>query len=158
METGVQIRIASLGDAEAIAAVIREAFAKDESCYTPEAYAATVPDADEIRRRFDEGEIWVALKNEKIVETVSTVAEGEKLYFRSMAVSPAAQGLGVGRKLLETVENFAIENGFKSLFLYTTQFLASAIKLYEQSGFVRGADETEGFFRTSWFAMEKKLK
>ena len=157
MKTDVQIRVASPDDSVAIAKVIREAFAEGKSYYTPEAYAVTVPEPDEIRRRFDEGTIWVALKNGEIVGTVSTVAEGEKLYFRSMAVLPAAQGLGIGHKLLETVENFAIEKGFKSLFLYTTPFLAGAVKLYEENGFERGKDETEGFFGTPWFAMEKKL-
>jgi putative acetyltransferase len=157
VKTDVQIRIAVPDDSEAIATVISKAFAEGESDYTPEAYAATVPEADEIRKRFDEGAIWVALKNEEIVGTISTVAENEKLYFRSMAVLPSAQGLGIGHKLLETVEKFAVENGFKSLFLYTTPFLASAVKLYEQNGFERGKAETEGFFGTPWFAMEKKL-
>ena len=158
MKTDVEIRIASPNDADEIAKVIREAFVKEEASYTPEAYRATVIDPGEIRGRFAEnGRIWIALKNEEIVGTVSAVAEGEKLYFRSMAVLPSAQGLGIGRKLLATVERFAIENRFKILFLYTTPFLTGAIRLYEQNGFERGKDETEGFFGTAWFAMEKKL-
>jgi putative acetyltransferase len=157
VKTDVQIRIAVPDDSEAIATVISKAFAEGESDYTPEAYAATVPEADEIRKRFDEGAIWVALKNEEIVGTISTVAENEKLYFRSMAVLPSAQGLGIGQKLFGVIEKFALENKFKSLFLYTTPFLTGAVKLYEQNGFERGADETEGFFGTPWFAMEKKL-
>lgn len=159
MESGVQIKIASPDEAGEIAALLREAFAEFETLYTPGAFAATVPDAEAIRRRFDEeeGVIWTALKNKKIVGTVSTVVDGEKLYVRSMAVSPSAQGAGVGRRLLEAVERFAIENQFEKLFLYTTLFLTSAIRLYEQNGFERGEVRTDEFFGTPWFPMEKKL-
>lgn len=155
----MEIRFASPDEAEEIAKILREAFAESEKFYTPEAFAATTPNTEEIRKRFDdEGAIWTALKNKRTVGTVSVVAEGERLYIRSMAILPSAQGVGIGRKLLETIENFAVENQFKSLFLYTTPFLSGAIRLYEQSGFVRGDDSSaDEFFGTAGFAMEKKL-
>jgi GNAT superfamily N-acetyltransferase len=154
----VQIRIASPDESEKIALLLHEAFAEFESLYTPEAFAATTPNSEKIRERFDEGTIWVVLKDEKIVGTIFVVEEGERLYIRSMAVLPSAQGWGVGRKLLETVEKFGIEKGFKSLFLYTTPYSSSAIWLYEQNGFERGKDSSaDEFFGTPGFAMEKKL-
>ena len=158
MKADVKIRFASPDESEKIASLISDAFVEFEFCYTPEAFAVTTPDAEKIRGRFDEGVIWAALKNETIDGTVSTVAEGKQLYIRSMAVSPSAQGLGIGRKLLEAVENFAVENGFEKLFLYTTVYCSSAIRLYEQNGFARGADSSpDEFFGTPGFAMEKKL-
>lgn len=153
----LHIKIASPEVSEAIAAVIREAFAEFETCYTPEAFAATVISAEKIRERFREGAIWTALKNEKMVGTVSTRMESERLYIRSMAILPGEQGGGIGRALLERVENFALENGFRFLFLYTTPFLHGAIRLYERNGFERGTIETDGFFGTPWLRMEKKL-
>lgn len=159
MRSDVRIQIASADDAEAIAAVIRAAFTPFESFYTAEAFAATTPNTEKIRARFDEnGVIWTALKSREMVGTVSVVREGARLYIRSMAVLPAAQGSGIGRRLLGTIENFAVENGFKELFLYTVPFLDAAIRLYEQSGFVRGELETERFFGTPWFEMTKDLK
>lgn len=158
MKAGVAIRIALPADAEAIAEMLRAAFTPFENLYTAEAFAATTPDAEKIRARFDEeGAIWTAWKDAGTVGTVSVVDKGERLYIRSMAVLPAAQGFGVGRRLLETVENYAARNGFEKLFLYTVPFLHGAIRLYETSGFRRGALETEGFFGTPWFEMEKKL-
>jgi len=154
----VQIRIALPGESDAIASVIREAFAEFESFYTPEAFAATTPGSEKIRERFDEeGAIWAALKNETIVGTVSVVPRDERLYIRSMAVVPSAQGFGIGRRLLETVEKFAIENEFESLSLATTPFLTGAIWLYEQSGFEGDDIKTDGFFGTPWLAMKKRL-
>lgn len=154
----MQIRIALPDDADAIAEVLREAFAPFESLYTAEAFAATVISPEKIRQRFnEEGAIWAALKNERIVGTVSVLPDGEWLYIRSMAVLPAAQGFRIGHKLLETVENYAARNEFEKLFLYTTPYLPAAIKLYEQNGFVRGELEPERFFGTPCFEMQKKL-
>ena len=159
MKSDAQILFALPGDADTIAEVLYEAFAPFENLYTPEAFAVTTPDAAKIRERFDEkGAIWTALKNGKAVGTVSVVPHDERLYMRSMAVLPAAQGLGIGRELLKTVENFAVENDFEKLFLYTVPFLTGAIRLYEQSGFARGDLETEGFFGTPWFEMTKELR
>jgi GNAT superfamily N-acetyltransferase len=159
VETGVQIRVASAKDAEAIAQIIYEAFAPFESFYTGEAFAATTPNSETIRKRFDEkGVIWVVLKGDEIVGTVSVLFEDERLYIRSMAVTTSAQGDGIGRKLLQTIEDFAVENGFKKLFLYTVPFLDGAIRLYEQNGFVRGELETDRFFGTPWFEMTKELR
>lgn len=158
MKSDVQIRFALPGESEAIAEVISEAFAPFKNLYTAEAFAATVISPEKIRQRFDEaGTVWAALKNGKIVGTVSVVPDGEWLYIRSMAVLPAAQGSGIGRKLLEAAENYAARNGFEKMFLYTTPYLPTAIRLYEQNGFVPGKLDAEGFFGTPSFVMEKKL-
>jgi putative acetyltransferase len=159
MNSDVKIRIALPEDSESIADTLRAAFSEFESLYTTEAFAATILSAEKIRERFgEEGAIWAALKDEKFAGTVSVVPREEGLYMRSMAVAPSAQGEGIGRELIKTVENYALENGFEKLFLYTVPFLDGAIRLYEQSGFVRGELETEGFFGTMWFAMKKELK
>lgn len=151
------VRTASEDDSEAIANVLKEAFTTFEKLYTPEAFDATILDNVRVRKRFAEkGRIWAALRNEKIVGTVSVKDEGKKLYIRSMAVLPVAQGLGTGQKLLEGVEDYASENGFEKLYLYTTPFLHGAIRLYEKNGFER-LGNVDGFFGTPLIAMEKKL-
>ncbi len=154
----IQVRLASLEEADAIANILREAFAEFESDYTPEAFAVVTPPADEIAGRFDEGPIWVAVKDDRVVATVSAVHEPEWLYIRSMAVLPTAQRLGLGRKLLEAVEAYAIEKGFERLFLYTTHFSSGAIKLYEKNGFRRGRDTSaDEWYGTPGLSMEKKI-
>ena len=129
------IRRAVAADAPAIAGVLAAAFAEYEALYTPEGLAATTPPADLIAARLEEGPIWVAVREEAIVGTVSAVRRGEALYVRSMAVLPAARGQRGGEALLREVEAFARANGATSLLLSTTPFLARAIRLYEQWGF-----------------------
>ncbi len=159
MESLVEIRLASTEDSEAISAVLQNAFATFQFVYTPEAFAFTTPAAEVIRKRFDEkGAIWVAVKGKEIVGTVSVIPVNGRLYIRSMAVSPTTQGGGIGHKLLQTIDSYAFENGFKKIFLYTTDFLAEAIRLYERNGFEKIRDcGPEDFFGTPGLEMEKKL-
>jgi len=152
------IRRATLNDAEAISLILREAFDRFRNDYTPDAFDIVRPGVPEIVRRFDEGPQWIAEIGGKPAGTVSVLPEPEWLYIRSMAVLPVAQGHGVGGHLLKAVEEYAIGEDFEKLFLYTTRFSQSAIRLYEKHGFywVRDTPADE-WFGTPGLAMEKKL-
>jgi N-acetylglutamate synthase-like GNAT family acetyltransferase len=154
-QPGVRIRRAFLEDASAIASVLYESFAEYESSYTPEGFAVTVSNPEQVRERIKEELVWLALKDEKIVGTVGAVPKAGALYVRSMAVIPAGRGSGIGRKLLERVEEFAAERGFKRMFLSTTPFLARAIRLYERFGFRRSDEGPHDLFGTPLFTMMK---
>jgi GNAT superfamily N-acetyltransferase len=108
--------------------------------------------------RIDEGPVWVALRDGAIVGTVSALPKGEALYVRSMAVLPTARGHGIGELLLERVESFALEHGYKRLFLSTTPFLDRAIRLYEHWGFRRSDEGPHDLFGTPLFTMVKTLE
>ncbi|MEU6413891.1 GNAT family N-acetyltransferase [Microbispora sp. NPDC046933] len=54
-----------------------------------------------------------------------------------MAVTPAAQGRGIGRQLIAAAIDRARALGAARLFLGTNSKLAPAIHLYEEAGFVR---------------------
>jgi ribosomal protein S18 acetylase RimI-like enzyme len=140
----VQIRRAEPADAHGIAATLREAFLPFEPLYTPAGFLATVLTPEQLVARWSEGPIWVAADHAAVVGTVSAVPRPDELYVRSMAVRPGAQGSGVGRRLLDTVEAFAIERGYRRLALSTTPFLTAAIRLYGRQGF-RSAGESDLF-------------
>ena len=132
---GLIIRLAEPHDAEAIAATLRAAFAEFEQLYTPAAFSATTPGANQLAERFAEGPIWIAELAETAVGTVSAVPRSLELYIRSMAVLPAARGFGIGARLLGTVEIFAADRQYRRLLLDTTPFLVAAVRLYESHGF-----------------------
>ena len=151
-----KIRLATPEDTEAIATVLAKSFAEYKSSYTTAAYAATVPPVDEIRKRFGEGKIWAAIKNNEIVGTVSVVPKNDSLYIRSMAITPEARGNRIGERLLKEIEDYAVAGNYRKLFLNTTPFLARAIRLYEKFGFVLcGSDNLHG---TPLLTMEKSLQ
>ena len=114
-------------------------------------------DSDEVLERMEEGPMWVAAINETIIGTASAIEKPEGLYIRGMAVLPVARGRKIGKMLLENMERFAIENGYKRLFLSTTPFLDSAIKLYESFGFQKSSEGPDNLYGTALFTMEKLL-
>ena len=154
----IQIRAAVPDDAAPIASVLHESFAEYQSLYTPEGFAATTPALDEIKVRLSEGPMWVALRDNQIVGTVSVVPKDGSLYIRGMAILPAARGARIGELLLKQIESFAAEHNHRRLFLSTTPFLARAIRLYEKFGFQRNGEGPHDLFGTPLVTMEKILE
>jgi putative acetyltransferase len=153
----VRVRRATTDDAAWVASVLRQAFAEYKPLYTDQGYAATTPGEREIAARMDQGLVWVAVYREQIVGTGSVVPKPEGLYIRGMAVIPSARGLGIGRRLLDEIQRFAIAQGCARLFFSTTPFLNTAIRLYEAFGFRRMNDGPEDLFGTPLFTMEKTV-
>jgi GNAT superfamily N-acetyltransferase len=155
--SNIEIRLAGSGDAAAIAALLAQAFAEYEPLYTPDGYAATAITRERVISRIEEGPVWVAFSDQRILGTVSVVARGESLYVRGMAVSPKARGRLIGRLLMTHIEQFAQFRAIPRLYLSSTPFLGRAIRLYERSGFQRTTDGPTDLFGTPLFTMEKVL-
>lgn len=155
--TAIQIRRALMEDVGAIASVLRAAFAEFEPLYTPAAFEVTTPTADQLRARWHEGPVWVAVQTNAIQGTVAAVSKATGLYVRSMAVEPVSRGQGIARGLLQEIERFALEHDHRRLFLSTTPFLYDAIRLYERFGFERTDDGPHELFGTPLFTMVKAL-
>jgi putative acetyltransferase len=82
------------------------------------------------------GRIFFALRNDVPVGCCALVAMrlGE-LEVAKMAVTPSAQGLGVGRLVLQHAVDEARASGATRLYLETNHTLTPAIHLYEAVGF-----------------------
>lgn len=82
------------------------------------------------------GEIFFAVLGDEVVGTCALmqVTPGE-YELTKMGVDPAAQGLGIGRVLIEAAIAAFERLGGRELFLETNTKLATAIRLYESSGF-----------------------
>jgi mycothiol synthase len=150
------IALASSEHADAMAAILLDAFREFEPLYTPGGFRATTLTAAEIAARLPEGPAWIATIDGKPVGTVAAVRQGEEVYVRSMAVIPDARGGGVASALLDAVTRFALASGARRMRLSTTLFLLGAIHLYERAGFQRlpGGLDLHG---TPLFAMTKHL-
>jgi DNA-binding MarR family transcriptional regulator len=80
---------------------------------------------------------------------------GEPTELKRMWVDPSVRGLGLGRRLLRELEQYAADAGVKTLRLETNGSLAEAIALYRSAGY----DEVPAFndepYAHHWF--EKRL-
>jgi GNAT superfamily N-acetyltransferase len=153
----IDIRLSHPKDASAIAKVLYESFVEYEALYTRQGFAATTPNADQIKTRLREGPVWIACRDDRVLGTVAAVMKGDSLYMRGMAVLPSARGLGVAVRLLVQVEQWAFEQACLRIFLSTTPFLRAAIRLYERYGFRRTNELPDDLFGTPLFTMEKCL-
>jgi N-acetylglutamate synthase-like GNAT family acetyltransferase len=90
------VKRATEQDVVSIASLLRQAFAEYEPHYTSDAFAATVPRPEELLARWEEGPVWVVLRDGDIVGTVGAVGNERGVYVRSMAFAPNARGAGLG--------------------------------------------------------------
>jgi len=159
MRTASQLLIRPAGpdEAQAIAGVLHESFVEFRALYTDGGFAATALSAKQVLARMREGPVWVALRDGVMLGTVAAVIKGESVYVRGMAVLPAARGAGTGARLLQEVEGWAVREGYKRLFLSTTPFLDSAIRLYERFGFLPVDEGLYDLFGTPLFTMQKSI-
>ena len=153
----MKIRLAEKEDAQDIADLLLTSFAEIKADYTAGGFEATVLDAEKVAARMDEGPVWIAVHEGEIIGTVSAVIKPRGLYMRGMAVAPGSRGQHVGRKLLETVEAFALHSACDLIYLSTAPYLLKAIMLYENFGFQRIDEPPYDLYGTPLFSMEKKL-
>ena len=154
----IHIRRATSENALSIASVLHASFVEYEASYTREAFVATTSTSEQIEQRMSEGPVWVALRDDAIVGTISADPKIEGVYIRGMGILPTARGQGIGTLLLEQVEEFACKHNYERLFLSTTPFLTRAIRLYEQFGFRRSDEGPHELWGTPLFTMVKTLK
>ncbi|MHA7056089.1 bifunctional helix-turn-helix transcriptional regulator/GNAT family N-acetyltransferase [Aquimarina sp. M1] len=84
------------------------------------------------------GEILVAVENDTVLGVCALVKIQDEKYdyeLAKMAVSPKAQGKGIGTLLGESIINKAKELGAKRIYLESNTILTSALSLYEKLGF-----------------------
>jgi GNAT superfamily N-acetyltransferase len=82
------------------------------------------------------GQILFAVRNGAPIGCCALIAIGPRQFeVAKMAVTEAAQGLGIGRRLLEATIEVARTLGAARLFLETNSVLTPAIRLYESVGF-----------------------
>ncbi len=80
----------------------------------------------------------LALADERILGTISidgSEAVGKGAHLRWFMVDPAAQGRGVGRRLLDAGLGFCRDRGYSRVYLWTFAGLDAARRLYDDAGF-----------------------
>jgi len=84
------------------------------------------------------GEFWVIENQGQLVGTGAyyPVKRGEKaVEIRKMYLLPTVKGVGLGRYLLQLLEQAITAKGFQQIWVETASVLVEAVKLYESSGY-----------------------
>jgi putative acetyltransferase len=140
MDSTISLRPIALGDAAALARVIRDTLAeygaaKPGTAYydaatdhLPDLFAATPRSAYFVAERGGE-----VLGGGGIFPTENLPADTVELV--KLYLLPAARGLGVGKALIQQCLKAARAAGYARVYLETTEELTQAIPLYERLGF-----------------------
>ncbi len=84
------------------------------------------------------GQIFFAVEDEVVLGTAALMHHTSGVYeLAKMAVTPQAQGRGIGRLLMESAIDHARAVGMREIMLITNSSLTPALTLYESVGFER---------------------
>ncbi|MBS1918413.1 MAG: GNAT family N-acetyltransferase [Bacteroidetes bacterium] len=85
----------------------------------------------------DETAVMLKCTNEegKIIGSVYLKKHKEKLYLGMLTVMPELQGFGIGKKLLQAAEEYAINNNCTAIFMTVISVRNELIAWYERYGY-----------------------
>src|SRR5712671_6592662 len=135
----LRIRAATAADVSAIADVVDQAYRH----YIARMGKPPGPMLEDYAARVLEGMVWVLEEGSVIAGIIVLLPATDYLLLDNIAVSPARQGLGLGRRLLAFAEAEAVRRGYREIRLYTHQTMAENQRLYASTGYEETGRGTE---------------
>ena len=81
------------------------------------------------------GGVHVLISGAEIAGVLVIEAQDQALFIENVAVEPAFQGQGLGRRLMAFAERYASELGLRELRLYTNEVMVENLAFYQRLGF-----------------------
>jgi len=147
---GFVVRKAVIEDAEEIRLLAKEAFKMyTENAGIIELVAPLEETYEDVKRDIETKEIFVALFNGEIIGSVRIEVKPDNTsYLCRFGVSASYQNNGVGKILMNAVDNAMIELGVTHLYLHTASRMFSLVKFYYGRGFyIESTTKDRGYIR-----------
>ncbi len=149
----MNIRLAIISDLDDIKK-IAEACAIDMANYSIFQWNEQYPSREVFKKDIESGSLYVLEINKKVVGCIVLTdfkdsvykdvkwltKDSKNLYIHRLAVNPAFQKKGNGRKLMDFAESFAVENNFVSIRLDTFSLNHRNNKFYNSRGYTQLED------------------
>ncbi|WP_112606794.1 GNAT family N-acetyltransferase [Rhizobium sp. WW22] len=138
------LRAAADADVDAIRQLTREAYGKWVPLIGREPLPMIADYAEAVRKhRIDLLDI-----DGQLAALIEMVPAADHLLIENIAVSPAQQGQGIGKKLLAHAEQVAASLGVADILLYTNKRFVENVQLYLRNGYAIDREEPlkDGFF------------
>ena len=101
------------------------------------------------------GHIFFAVEANLVLGTVALLKRGMSAFeLTKMAVLPNHRGRKIGQQLIQHCIDFATQQSFKQLFLYSNTKLENAIYIYRKYGFIEIPVEADSPYERSNIKME----
>jgi len=114
------------------------------------------PMLDDYAARVLEGVVWVLEEGSVIAGIIVLLPAPDYLLLDNIAISPARQGLGLGRRLLGFAEAEALRRGYCEIRLYAHQTMVENQRLYASIGYEETGRGTEAGYDRVF--MRKQLR
>jgi GNAT superfamily N-acetyltransferase len=147
-----RIRAATATDASAIVEVVDRAYRH----YISRIGEPPGPMLDDYVARVSEGTVWVLEEGAVIAGIIVLLPAPDYLLLDNIAVTPARQRLGLGRRLLAFAEAEALRRGYREIRLYTHQKVVENQRLYASIGYEETRRGTEAGYERVF--MRKQLR
>ncbi len=131
------LRRATAADAAAARALTREAYSK----WVPIIGREPKPMTADFDAAIRDHRLDLLCAGERIVALIETIAEPEALLIENVAVSPAFEGRGLGRRLMAHAERLAAAMGYGEIRLYTNARFVDNIAFYQRLGYAITREE-----------------
>src|SRR5712672_3738767 len=135
----LRIQAATAADVPAIADIVDQAYRH----YIARMGKPPGPMLDDYAARISEGAVWVVEEGAVIAAIIVLLPAPNYLLLDNIAVSPARQGLGLGRRLLAFAEAEALRRGYSEIRLYTHETMVENQRIYVSIVFVEDTATTE---------------
>src|SRR6266576_2021950 len=147
-----RIRAARGGDVPAIANIVDQAYRH----YIARMSKPPGPMLDDYAARVSEGVVWVLEEGAAIAGIIVLLPTTNYLLLDNIAISPARQGLGLGRQMLAFAEAEALQRGYHEIRLYTHLTMVENQRLYASIGYEETGRGTEAGYDRVF--MRKQLR
>ena len=139
-----ELRLAVPADVSEVAALVDRAY----TGYIVRIGRKPGPMLDDYAALIAGGLVHVLCRDGRICGVLVLIEKDDHLLLDNAAVAPEAQGLGLGRRLVEAAEEVARNLGYATVRLYTHETMVENVALYEHLGFAVTHRATErGFDR-----------
>ena len=142
-----RIRLANLDDLECVQKCASAAYSKYIERMGREPAPMLVDFSEQIRAGF----VYVSLNYSVLSGYVVFYPAEEGLHLESVAVHPSHRGQGIGKILVEFVEQAARDQGLDSVELYTNEAMTENLTLYSKLGYTEVARHQQDGFNRVFF-------
>lgn len=140
-------RIARPEDAAAVTALVHAAYRR----YVERIGREPAPMSADYPALISAGAVWVAEAEGTPVGVLVLHERPDHLVIENIAVCPAAQGRGIGRRLLALADDEARTRGLARIGLYTNEAMTENLAYYPRHGYVETHRAVEHGFRRVYF-------
>jgi len=134
-----RIRTAAAADVPVISQIVVEAYRH----YIPRIGKPPAPMLDDHHARVAEGVVWVIEDEFGIAGLIVLLPRSDHLLLDNIAVAPARQHSGLGRRLLAFAEAEALRRGYREIRLYTHRTMTENQRLYAAIAYEETGHSTE---------------